>query len=70
MVNAKYRLKKNHKDDTETINTRLSQLEANIISSYTEDQPELNLKEWLKSIIGPTKDNTEKQHILMMSYLL
>jgi len=46
--------KKMHKDDTETINTRLSQLEANIISSYTEDNPEIDLKEWLKSIIEPT----------------
>lgn len=51
--------KKMHKDDTETINTRLSQLEANIISSYTEDKPELNLKEWLKSIIEPAKDNAK-----------
>jgi integrase len=46
--------KKMHKDDAETINTRLSQLEANIISSYTEDNPEIDLKEWLKSIIEPT----------------
>lgn len=51
--------KKMHKDDIETINTRLSQLEANIISSYSEDKPELNLKEWLKSIIEPTKDNSK-----------
>ncbi|WP_265428545.1 phage integrase SAM-like domain-containing protein [Chryseobacterium sp. YIM B08800] len=46
--------KKMHKDDVETINTRLSQLEANIISSYTEDNPEIDLKEWLKSIVEPT----------------
>jgi len=45
--------KKMHKDDTETINTRLSQLEANIISSYINDLPEVDLKEWLKSIIEP-----------------
>lgn len=60
MVNAKYRLKKNHKDDTETINTRLAQLEANIISSYVEDKPELDLKEWLKSIIEPKSSKAEK----------
>lgn len=46
--------KKMHKDDAETINTRLSQLEANIISSYINDIPEVDLKEWLKSIIEPT----------------
>lgn len=46
--------KKMHKDDAETINTRLSQLEASIISSYREDNPEIDLKEWLKSIIEPT----------------
>lgn len=52
--------KKNHKDDTETINTRLAQLEANIISSYAEDKPELDLKEWLKSIIEPKSSKVEK----------
>ncbi|WP_419488743.1 phage integrase SAM-like domain-containing protein [Chryseobacterium bernardetii] len=52
--------KKNHKDDTETINTRLAQLEANIISSYAEDKPELDLKGWLKSIIEPKSSKVEK----------
>lgn len=52
--------KKNHRDDTETINTRLAQLEANIISSYAEDKPELDLKEWLKSIIEPKSSKVEK----------
>ncbi|AZA80840.1 hypothetical protein C1637_11480 [Chryseobacterium lactis] len=52
--------KKMHKDDTETINTRLTQLEANIISSYTEDKPELDLKEWLKSIIEHKSLKVEK----------
>ncbi len=52
--------KKNHKDDTETINIRLAQLEANIISSYAEDKPELDLKGWLKSIIEPKSQKEEK----------
>ncbi|MDN3691178.1 phage integrase SAM-like domain-containing protein [Chryseobacterium tructae] len=52
--------KKMHKDDVETINTRLSQLEASIISSYVEDKPELDLKEWLKSIIEPKSSEDEK----------
>lgn len=49
-----------HKEDVETINTRLSQLEASIISSYAEDKPELDLKEWLKSIIEPKSSEDEK----------
>lgn len=52
--------KKNHKDDTETINTRLAQLEANIIFSYAEDKPELDLKDWLKTIIEPKSSKVEK----------
>ncbi len=47
--------KKMHNDDTETINTRLSQLEANIISNYHEERPEIDLKEWMKTIISPEK---------------
>lgn len=55
--------KKMSKDDTETINTRLAQLEANIISSYAEDKPEIDLKEWLKSVIEPkTKSNETVQY--------
>ncbi|MFC0428929.1 hypothetical protein [Chryseobacterium scophthalmum] len=54
--------KKMQKDDAETINTRLVQLEANIISSYTEDKPELDLKEWLKSIIEPKSQKIEKEN--------
>ena len=52
--------KKMLKDDTETINTRLAQLEANIISSYAEDKPEIDLKEWLKSVIEPKTKSTER----------
>lgn len=52
--------KKMHKDDTETINTRLTQLEASIISSYTNDKPELDLKEWLKSIVEPKNEKIER----------
>ncbi len=52
--------KKMHKDDTETINTRLAQLEANIIFSYMEDKPEIDLKEWLKSVIEPRSVKVEK----------
>ena len=51
--------KKMLKDDAETINTRLAQLEANIISSYTEDKPEIDLKEWLKSVIEPKAKSNE-----------
>ncbi|WP_312286407.1 phage integrase SAM-like domain-containing protein [Chryseobacterium gleum] len=52
--------KKMHKDDKETINTRLAQLEADIISSYVENKPELDLKGWLKSIIEPKRREDEK----------
>ncbi|WP_024566704.1 tyrosine-type recombinase/integrase [Elizabethkingia anophelis] len=51
--------KKMHKDDTETINTRLAQLEANIISNYIEERPEIDLKEWIKTIISPEKEKTK-----------
>lgn len=47
--------KKMHKDDTETINTRLAQLEANIISNYIEERPEIDLKEWIKLLYLPRK---------------
>ncbi|AVF47867.1 hypothetical protein BAX96_12325 [Elizabethkingia anophelis] len=51
--------KKMHKDDTETINTRLAQLEAGIISSYIEERPEIDLKEWIKTIVSPDKEKTK-----------
>ena len=49
--------KKMHKDDTETINTRLAQLEAGIISSYIEERPEIDLKEWIKPLYRQIKKN-------------
>lgn len=46
--------KKMFDTDSETVNTRLSQLEEKIIISYVQDAPEIDLKDWLKSIINPT----------------
>lgn len=40
-------------NDTETINVRLNKLHAEILTRYNEDQPETNIKEWLKLIITP-----------------
>lgn len=40
-------------NDTETINVRLSKLHAEILTRYSEEQPETNIKEWLKLIITP-----------------
>lgn len=40
-------------NDTETINVRLSKLHAKILTRYSEEQPETNIKEWLKLIITP-----------------
>ncbi|MDV3873374.1 hypothetical protein CMT47_19520 [Elizabethkingia anophelis] len=51
--------KKMHKDDIENINTRLAQLEANIISNYHEERPEIDLKEWMKTIISPEKEKAK-----------
>ena len=40
-------------NDEETINVRLSKLQAEILTKYEIDQPEMNIKEWLKYIINP-----------------
>ncbi|HIC8806660.1 tyrosine-type recombinase/integrase [Elizabethkingia anophelis] len=41
--------------DMDTINVRLTKLEANILSKYKDDVPEINVKEWLELIIEPQK---------------
>lgn len=46
--------------DTETINVRLSKLQAEILTKYTEDAPEVNHKDWLKNIVEPDSTKSEE----------
>ncbi|WP_276732150.1 phage integrase SAM-like domain-containing protein [Chryseobacterium carnipullorum] len=47
--------KKVSENDVDAINVRLSKLEADIVSKYKSDNPEVDIKEWLESVIEPQK---------------
>ena len=53
--------KKKMHNDEETINVRLSKLQAEILTKYEIDQPEMNIKEWLKYIINP--DSVQEKEV-------
>lgn len=53
--------KKVAENDVDTINVRLSKLEADIISKYKIDNPEVDIKEWLESVIEPQKMKIDEE---------
>ncbi|WP_060868436.1 phage integrase SAM-like domain-containing protein [Chryseobacterium indologenes] len=53
--------KKVAENDVDTINVRLSKLEADIISKYKIDNPEVDIKDWLESVIQPQKMKIDEE---------
>lgn len=46
--------KKMNVNDSETINVQLSKIEANVLSQYDSQKPQVDLKAWLKSVADPS----------------
>lgn len=48
--------------DLDTINVRLTKLEANILSKYKDDGPEIDVKGWLELVIEPQKAKVQSDN--------
>lgn len=54
--------KKVSENDVDTINGRLLKLEADIVSKYKSDNPEVDIKEWVESVIEPRKIKVNEEN--------
>lgn len=55
--------KKMRSTDQETINVTLAKLEAQILSEYNTTKPEVDVKEWLKTVIDPQYSASSKPEV-------
>lgn len=48
--------------DVDTINTRLSKIEAEVLDRYKNDKPETNHKEWLSNVLCPSQQISDNSY--------